>query len=169
MQDSVKKILERLKIIEDHRHIDFFRKGDYSEFVALVGSRAVGGDSPRSDYDYIIFGPGQIREKVTDVLKEMSIHYRESNYFAGVTFVDGRDKINFIFLPPGEDILWVKATKVIQAMTEIDPYAKEMVQTKEGRIFLLQEMISKLRACKLIAEPRLRAAEKSRIIDEDLV
>ncbi len=148
MQKTIKELLEHLNIIKDHRQIDLLRSGNYSEYVALVGSRALQVNNPSSDYDYIILNKPGCKQAVIEWLNSKGISFRASEYHGGIHYSDSGDKINLIFLPPFEDVLWVKATKTIKFMMDICPDTAELAKTKEGRILLLQGMIEKFRTAR---------------------
>lgn len=100
-----------------------------SKEAFLVGSRAWGGHSKDSDFDYVI--PEKHREEITKYLEDNRIKVNEPPYLSKASIYANIDnlQINLIFLPPRELKAWQYASSMMEK------FPKEQVGIRTLRRF----------------------------------
>lgn len=86
----------------------------------LIGSRATGHFSPRSDWDYLLFGEKQ-RNDIVDNLNDRGIHFTvnvENDSIKVIGIIKGLPSsfiLNFVFINDSDTYdAWVSATEIMK-------------------------------------------------------
>jgi hypothetical protein len=158
---SIQKLLVEARIIPDAKATAFINP-EFTGLVFPVGSRAYDTKEHQfsgkySDYDFIV--PGIHRLKAEALLKSMGYYLQDGGYFNGIKYIDDGKPINLIYAPEPELKLWITATAMIkEAIASGNIDIIHGLQTKPGRIIILQGIVNTLRSVEACGSAIKKAA-----------